>query len=231
MAAKFSGHLLVAALLVLAFRPPPSECFLSSVFDDINSFFSRLSPSKPAQQQPIAKQVSDLYKGKSTADTQEESAPVSSGSGHRSYCHPPNPCPIGHTPQKNGCDAGIVDSADWNRINQEMKMRKGDCACDVEHMFTCPRDVAVVSVASAKAVDAVQEPKVFHPAPRFYGEESYDDSDSETDDENADLNEVEEEAEASKKSYYARSKRAAEVDQDDDQDDQMVIAKKSPPFF
>ena len=85
--------------------------------------------------------VGAMYQGK----------PEGSKNGHhRTYCHPPNPCPKGHTPEKNGCDNGVHDTSEWNKLTQEDKMRSGECACDVEHMFTCPKGVPSVSVSIAR---------------------------------------------------------------------------------
>lgn len=54
------------------------------------------------------------------------------------YCHPPNPCPKGYT-EKDGCIELIEDTADVQQKWIKTMEARGDCKCDEEHMFNCPK--------------------------------------------------------------------------------------------
>jgi len=56
------------------------------------------------------------------------------------YCYPPNPCPKGHTAEADGCDEGVVDTAEAQKKYIHNLMKTGQCTCDREHMFQCPSD-------------------------------------------------------------------------------------------
>jgi len=65
-----------------------------------------------------------------------------------SYCNPPNPCPKGKT-AADGCQEGIQDTAEFNRLYILREMRDGRCTCDYEHMYpeSCPTNQEVPEVA------------------------------------------------------------------------------------
>jgi len=75
------------------------------------------------------------------------------------YCHPPNPCPKGHT-EKDGCQEFIKDTADAQKSWISKMQDKGMCSCDEEHMFECPNGQGqsqggVGGIESREALDDV----------------------------------------------------------------------------
>lgn len=71
-----------------------------------------------------------------------------------SYCHPPNPCPVGYDSDtfSSPCEHGVVDSIRFNKHYIWNKMSTGACTCDTEHMTSCPTPAA----AEADARDEEQ---------------------------------------------------------------------------
>lgn len=73
-------------------------------------------------------------------------------SGLPKYCDPPNPCPkslverlepgydINEVASRYGCNPRVPDSEDFNRRWIAEAQTRGECACDREHMRSCPRN-------------------------------------------------------------------------------------------
>ena len=75
-----------------------------------------------------------------------------SDSGLPKYCDPPNPCPkslvqrleptlaAAEVAARYGCDPRVPDSESFNRQWIADAQARGACACDREHMRSCPRN-------------------------------------------------------------------------------------------
>ncbi|VDD95151.1 unnamed protein product [Enterobius vermicularis] len=63
----------------------------------------------------------------------EEREQVKSDNVLPAYCDPPNPCPVGYS-GADGCLEEFDNTAEFSKAYQESQT----CACDHEHMFSCP---------------------------------------------------------------------------------------------
>jgi len=76
--------------------------------------------------------------------TQNNTHEVKSDESLPFYCHPPNPCPKGFT-EGDGCQLDVKDTAEDQKKWISNMMTSGQCSCDEEHMFSCPKEMNTIN--------------------------------------------------------------------------------------
>jgi len=76
--------------------------------------------------------------------TQNNTHEVKSDEALPFYCHPPNPCPKGYT-EEDGCELDVKDTAEDQKKWISNMMKSGQCSCDEEHMFSCPKETNTIN--------------------------------------------------------------------------------------